>query len=1188
MKLPPPIAALSGLLPKVRALLFSPYFQIFCVLLAVILAGILIYKIRQRKKEENPEAAAPELPGEAPPMAPDALLGVWKTYVKKIPHEFRRTILLYHPFVVLGDAGSGKSTLIDTYSDWKSQAGQFYPSFRENQDLQIYQGAKVVIQELSPAVLENTTVEARNALVKLWKRFYGREEITAVAAVRAEDILSGNKEGLISQAQVIRGKLNVMSAVMKKPVFCHVAVTCMDRIPGFTQFSGYCAKQGMATHLSAGTDPARWMAERFDSHLTHFLVTEPSADYIKMLHYLNLQAALGDGLEKFTAVLTKPDPLAKTPKVEYIFLTAANAADTHLSNPFHREERLKRPWEKHPYFKHQAAALALLILGCFYLGFSHSYKDRYISDLKAQVAALQQQISISSEKKGFLEALMNRTNAIDHNAFLSFLADFHPKAAAEIRTQVLDYIRNEVLAWELDKLRKGGGTPEEVRMMLALIYASRHNRLGKLILDNPDQWETATGFKQKFLTNYVRLSDQSWQKRVSLADLAYEEPSALRKYRELKVFVNTIAGVEAAGFLTESQFNSLHGEAGRIFQEIKSASRSELHDELITLINEETVLHLEVYEKDVNRDNEDRRLADFLYHFQKMVYEYPDAENLSMTQFLDNIDAMLGFKEMDYDKFSLVVDGVTHWLDLGKFHRILRLSGVITFIRAYITANAYPGGVSFFTQGKNYEDLNAALSTGNQFFFTAKKIIDGRYTQTTYAEEVKPALERIPATLDKLPVSEDEKNRLSNFIYREAEAYAQAYAAEYSDYYQKFSIHADSLGELRFIINQILLPMSQFQEFLLTLKTNLDLEYGKNDYFKPIMMNLSALSFMKIIMQNEKDFFPELEKYKSILRMMLEDLDTQGSALLPEPGSETAALEQILSPAARISLAVFRNDADSCKNLIQKWAASMGMPENQSYPFLEPVYQLYQLGLKDLNIQVKGIWEKMAQTYLGKDLEQFPFNRKAAKDADPDRILALLKSDGAFWTEFKTYLAPLCRQVNGQWVERGFEMGGLDLPDTLFTTVNRLTQLAKLMVDEKNEPRPLLVDIKADLLPTIEKRLKYVVLTYLQSDTSAVYGFNQRPAWETFKINWWKASQSSIGVEFSSGDEDQAKTYRSDQIPNSFWSFYKLLQKADFDARTNAWTWAVDSPEAIEWKRSVTFFIKQNPFEVFAQNRIKP
>ncbi|MEH0021072.1 MAG: type VI secretion protein IcmF/TssM N-terminal domain-containing protein [Desulfobacter sp.] len=1174
--------------PTVKAVLYSPYFQIFAIVLVIVLIGFLVYKIRKRKKAANPEEPAPELPEEEPPMPTGALLSIWKTYIRKIPAEFRRAILLYHPFAVLGDAGSGKSTVINTYSDWQNQSDQFYPSHRENQELQIYQGSKVIIQELSPAVLENTTLEVRNALVKLWKAFFKREDITAVVTVQAEDLLNENREGLISQAQIIRGKLNVLSGIMKTPVPVHLTVTFMDKMTGFLEYASFAAKKGMAVHVDyhSETDLSQEMEQRFDTHLTPFLISEPSGDYLKLLAYLNRQPELCQGIEKFISVLLKDDPLADAPTVEKVFFTSSKIQDTVLSNPFHKKEKQKRFWQKHPYFKHQVAASVLLVLGTFYLGFSHSYKSRYISDLKEKVVELQQKISISSEKKGYLEDLMDQTNAIRQDEFLALLMDFHPEAEHQIRATVLSYIRNNVLSTELDKLRKGGGSYEEVRMMLALIYASRDNQLGKLILDNLDMWRKTTGFTQKFMANYIQLSDKSWAKHISLADLEYEKKSPKRGYRELKVFINNVQDVKVSGFLTRSAFDSLQADARRIFERLRATPQAGMQDMLIPMLNEETVLDLAVFGETVDQKNEDRRLADFLYQFQKLDYDYPDPQELSLTQFFDNIEAMMGFKKMDYDKFPVEIDGTTRWLDLGQFHDITETSELISFIRSFITTYSYPGGLSFFTPGRNYQDLNAALSTENTFFFTAKNVIDGRYTKKTYDDEIKPPLDRVPALLDKLPVSEDEKHRLSSFIYREAEAYAQKYADEYKSYYSKFSIRADSLGELRFIINQILLPMSQFQEFMLTLKNNLDLEYGKSDYFKPIMMHLGSLGFMKIIMQNEKDFFPELEKYKSILRMMLTDLETDGSTIPAEPGSDTADLNRVLSPSARITLSIFRNDPGSYMELIQKWTKSVGVPENMGYAFMEPVYQVYRLGLSELNTQVVTLWSKIQTRHLGRDLELFPFNTTASKEADPQNILKLMKSDGDFWTQFKMFIAPLCKKVNGRWEKREFEMGSITLPDSMLDAANRLTHLSGLLVNEKNEPQPLLVDIKADILPRIENRLQFVILTYLQSDTSAVYGFNQRPSWETFKINWWKESQSSIGVEFSSGDENQFKIYRNDTIPNSYWSFYRLLQKAEFDAKKNAWTWAVDSPENINWKRSVTFFMKQNPFLVFNENRI--
>ena len=1173
----------------VKAVVLSPYFTIFGIILVLALIVLLVYKIRQRKKDAASEPAA-DGPEAEPPMAPGALVSVWKAYIRKIPLEFRRAILLYHPFVVLGASGSGKSGMIDAYSDWRNQSDQFYPSHTDNPDIQVYQGSKVIIQELSAAVLTNTTNEARKALVKLWKAFFRREKITAVVTVRAQDLLGENKDGVVSQAQVLRGKLNILSQVMKTPASVHMAVTFMDTVPGFQVFSDFSHKKGMGTHIdyTPETDLAERADALFRENLKPFLMSESSEDYLKLLAYLNHQPELHEGIEQFITTLVKPDPLTKAPGLDKIFFTSDRTGGAILSNPFRREEKPKRFWQRHPYFKHQVAALLLLVLGSFYLGFSHSYKARYVRDLNREVADLEQKISITPGNQRDLEKLADRAKAISGHRILSVLMDFHPDAERALRGRVLDYLRTRVLAHELDKLRKGGGTFDEVRIMLALIYASNSNRLGGIILDNTDLWQEKTGFSKQFITDYIALADTSWDTQVSMADLTYEKPPVREESRNLKLFINAVRDMEANGFIARDRFSVLKADAESLFRDLSKTPESGLQETLLSLLNRETVLNLKVYGKTRDQDNQNLRLADFLYNFHQLSYDTPAPGDLSMTQFFDNIEAMLDFEAISYKKFPVDLDGKRIWLDLRQLHHTLRLSCIVTFIREYITKSSYPGGFSFFSTERKYQDLNAALSTENKFFFTAKKRIDGRYTKKAYDEDVKPALERVPAIMEKLPLADEEKQRLSSFIYREADVYARRYAEEYTKYYSRFSIRADSLGELRFIINQILLPMSQFQEFMLTLKTNLDLEYGKNDYFNPIMMNLGSLGFMKIIMQNEKDFFPELEKYKSILRMMLADLETDGSTIPPEPGSETADLNRILSPAARITLSIFRNDTGSYLKLLQKWATSVGIPEHMSYPFLEPVYQAYRLGLAELDTQVSDIWHKLKRQTLGKDLERFPFNTSASRDADPQNILKFMKADGHFWSQFNMFIAPLCRKVNGKWQPRDFEMGNITLPKGMLDTVNRLTRLATLLVDEKNEPRPLLVEVKADILPRVENRIQYVLLTYLQSDTSAVYGFNQRPAWETFKINWWKQSQSSIGVEFSEGENSESKTYRSDTIPNSYWSFYRLLQKAEFDPAGSAWTWQIDSPENLNWKRSVTFFIKTDPFQVFKENRIDP
>jgi ABC-type uncharacterized transport system YnjBCD ATPase subunit len=84
------------------------------------------------------------------------LLGVWRRFLAELPTPVRRSILQFQPFVLMGPAGSGKSALVDAYTDWRRQAKQYLGSSLEDQHLQLYVGSRALVLELPAPVLGPT------------------------------------------------------------------------------------------------------------------------------------------------------------------------------------------------------------------------------------------------------------------------------------------------------------------------------------------------------------------------------------------------------------------------------------------------------------------------------------------------------------------------------------------------------------------------------------------------------------------------------------------------------------------------------------------------------------------------------------------------------------------------------------------------------------------------------------------------------------------------------------------------------------------------------------------------------------------------------------------------------------------------------------------------------------------------
>ena len=62
--------------------------------------------------------------------------------------------------------------------------------------------------------------------------------------------------------------------------------------------------------------------------------------------------------------------------------------------------------------------------------------------------------------------------------------------------------------------------------------------------------------------------------------------------------------------------------------------------------------------------------------------------------------------------------------------------------------------------------------------------------------------------------------------------------------------------------------------------------------------------------------------------------------------------------------------------------------------------------------------------------------------------------------------------------------------------------------------------------------------------------------------------------------DDDEKKYAQISVTASFWSFYRLLQKAQ-TPETGTYTWPLETPGEGQWKRAISFSIKEDPWAVF-------
>ena len=438
-----------------------------------------------------------------------------------------------------------------------------------------------------------------------------------------------------------------------------------------------------------------------------------------------------------------------------------------------------------------------------------------------------------------------------------------------------------------------------------------------------------------------------------------------------------------------------------------------------------------------------------------------------------------------------------------------------------------------------------------------KAKVPGVFTEKAFSDRVKPALEKLPAVLKSLPISDDAKAAFTEFVIAEAEDYATRYQGAWRAFYKGYGYHADSSSALSYLLTQLQSPTSQLRRMLseMARHTALPLVDG-NSFFEPFGPIANTFGFVKAIAPKPGGPMPALDKYVALIGQLQGELEGQGT---PPEGEGLAAK---VSPLGRVALAVFQEKPDSYYAQAEKWMASVNLRADEREPFIGPINRAYQLGIRDVERTVTESWGTLRQTHIAPLATLYPFKAEADTTATTAQIEAALKPKGEFWTAFEAQVGPVCIKQHDGWEKRRSRHRAVTLPPDLLPTARRLSQLSDRLFDAKGAPRPLIVPVRPQLLPAQKAghHVHVVVVEYLQVGDTSVFSFNQRPDWTEVKLEWWKPTTASVGAAFAAEGVGE-RTYRNVSVPDNEWSLFRLLQRAkEVDARDHSYRWTIAAP----------------------------
>ena len=885
--------AASPFLKKFLGLEFWPYWVAILGLAALVVLLVFLIKRRRAKKVEPPLEETKEKP-----FPSSTLLTIWKEFLLQIPKEFRRSIMMYEPFVVLGESGVGKSSLIDACTDWQGQARQFYPSYTTNPLLQIYLGSKVVVQEIPSALLNDSSKPVLSALRRLWKPLFRKKEPTVVVILDASSFQTDTIESLKRHAQMVRGKINIISRLRRKPVKICVALTHMDQREGFLEFSRFLYQNNIPLDLrfTSKTDLQNLSTclEQYEDYLSHGLTTLPGKDYLKIISFLRQAPELFAKVSVFTKILQSPDPLSPEPEVIRLSLISEKEGDSVISNPFVSALRTDDLRGIQPLLKHQIAAAAIVVFGVAYLLSGYLYERHLLNKTDREMQSMQASPpTLGDYDRDVHRLFLDFSLSLQKDPLLTVLPNFFPDFHEKINQRLVRIIRKFYLIPDLQLLanqQQQEEVQEKTLFLLSLMCASKRNQLGALILENleedGEEWTEKLGLPKLLIEDYVNHNNDLRQVARDLSKLNLTALNAKGRAPDplpWLIYFRELTKAYQRPWITKAHLQKVQKEGQRGLELLDKLERYDLYAKFSELLDSELKELKPVLDIDfiwiprkgskIHRES----MRQFLGLLRSLNITYPPVEELSLGQLVENIKGMMTLFSKESDRgrtFSFSLAEEYFEFTERKWRELIVRSAITLSLRDFIAENKQGDGLLFFELYDEFDDIVMNPTNEGRFLFLGKAKVDGRFTRGAFEEAVKPALLALPEFVENLPIDKSEKARFRNLVFREVQAYARRYHAEWRDYYWDFDVQAQSLEELRFVLNQMQLPSSAFQDFLMTIKENTVLELGDNTYFTPFESSLRTFDFIGRLMQERKDEVPELENYRAILAQMQGDLES--------------------------------------------------------------------------------------------------------------------------------------------------------------------------------------------------------------------------------------------------------------------------------------------------------------------------
>lgn len=1097
----------------------------------------------------------------------------WRRFLRQIPPESRPAVNSYQHFIVLGSTHSGKTDLINGLIEQSEDLYPFDTSYKQAPDIQFYLGPNQLIQEISFPSLEDRSIKTRRQTIRLWKKLYARRDPIVIITYNCFSKENQNLRELNRLAQLIAGKISLLSEITKKPLKVRIALTHLDKMPGYLEFARFLKQENLNFNINLSSNfesntLAVSLKKFFEEHLNLMLTSVSDNDFAKMLTFSKEMPGLFQPIEEFLRALVTRVSFANSIQLDTLSLTANQESSTSF-NPFHwvRHSSMEI-FFRYPMLKHQLAASALCAVLASSLIYFYALERKELN-LTYQGVEQLNLLQYDAFLNKTIPAYVKQTNSDPKGLVKYLIPHFFGSKLDNAKNNLANRIQKRYIDIECHKAILENNGELKCLYFTGLLNATRDNLLGRFILSSSQEMAKALNMDEGLIIAYINSCTQPGT--ISFDPVNANPILALTSFAPWLDFLKTIQTISTQSIFMEHDFASIVKEADKLLKAVDVLKENHLPFPIATLLEEQLGDEYSPESVKVIRwigHNIDT-LSNYL-HFIKLTSTAPiDDEQLNIAQFftkIQNVSAMTSRENQKYNlslKNELFSLETKQWVDLVVAHNVERA------IQHYIVANNNTKGAIFFRNTFEPPHSMQPVFNGIFPFFANSKIIPGRYTRLEYEGKVRATAEKLAHLIESLAVvNPEEKRRFKTFLIQEVVNYVRQFQDHYVSYFNSCDMKDASIDKVKNSLKELSCESSGFFDLISYV------QFQTAGFHDPILNKkineLNHFEFLDSLITVNGGEAP-YSQYQRLIAELYHDLESEKTL---KSSYFHQRLKPYLTTVAAISSDILQDNSRSYLQRAIHCLNKLGVPSEYQYVFLKPIVQIRNMGVNDLREGIENAWVKEFKPKIEHMLTKFPFDFKSKEVASREEINDLFNPRGEFYQALTAVISSCAKLNEGEWSP--LDSSSISLSRDIYTTLNQVQSIVNTLWDKEGQPHSINIAIKP--VPFIHSGddNSVILRSYLSIGDQLISNINQAPVWQNIKFDWWQDMSSAVGVELMN-TSSTSKSYKSVLRPASLWGVLELLKEASAKD-DNIMTWKV--PGEGNKSYDISFAFQNDPWKL--------